>query len=179
MDASKDIFIEKTSKTPEVDFNFTSGELVLTGVSIPENAAKFYEPLIAWTAEYIKSPRHTTNFRLNLEYYNSASSLWLAKMVKLLGTIDQDGYILFIHVYFSSDDYDDMEMDEIKDFIGSLVENIGNTTISIGVKAHGTVDNGKVIKESTILFSFFPIRPIEVIKSHDGNQLFLLMIIMS
>ena len=65
MDASKDIFIEKTSKTPEVDFNFTSGNWYLRGSPL-ENAAKFYEPLIAGTAEYINS-RHTTNFRLNLE----------------------------------------------------------------------------------------------------------------
>ncbi|HCI54795.1 MAG TPA: hypothetical protein DFI01_02600 [Bacteroidales bacterium] len=41
----KNIYIEKTSKTPEVDFDAITGDLILSGRSIPENATEIYEPL--------------------------------------------------------------------------------------------------------------------------------------
>lgn len=147
----KELFIEGTAKTPEVDFNHLSGELVLVGKSIPENAAKVYEPLLDWINEYIKSPCHITNFRLHLEYFNSASMLWHAKMIKALGRIKKEDSILFINVYFDLDDFENMDTHELKEMVGSLVDNIGEITVSIGVKVFGTGTDGKIVKETTIL----------------------------
>lgn len=151
MDELENIVIEGTSKTPQIDFNHLTGELVLSGKSIPANAAKLYEPLLNWINYYIRSPRHITNLRLNLEYYNSASSLWIAKMVRELSRIKEDDCILFIHVYFDIEDFEDMEMEEVKSFVGAMVDNIENTSVSIGVKAYGTEESGKVVRESMIL----------------------------
>jgi hypothetical protein len=150
MDQIKNIFIEKTAKTPQVDFNQLTGELILFGKSIPENAAKVYEPLLAWINDYIKSPRHTTNLRLNLEYFNTSSSIWLAKMVNALSKISEDDYVLFIHLYFDIEDFESMDMEELKNIVGQLVDNISEGKISIGVKTYGTDVNGKIVKESTI-----------------------------
>jgi len=150
MDQIKNIFIEKTAKTPQVDFNQLTGELILFGKSIPENAAKVYEPLLAWINDYIKSPRHTTNLRLNLEYFNTSSSIWLAKMVNALSKISEDDYVLFIHLYFDIEDFETMDMEELKNIVGQLVDNISEGKISIGIKTYGTDVNGKIIKESTI-----------------------------
>ena len=150
MDQIKNIFIDKTAKTPQVDFNQLTGELILFGKSIPENAAKVYEPLLAWINDYIKSPRHTTNLRLNLEYFNTSSSIWLAKMVNALSKISEDDYVLFIHLYFDIEDFESMDMEELKNIVGQLVDNISEGKISIGVKTYGTDVNGKIVKESTI-----------------------------
>lgn len=150
MNQIKNIFIERTAKTPQIDFNQLAGELILFGKSIPENAAKVYEPLLAWINDYIKSPRHTTNLRLNLEYFNTSSSIWLAKMVTALSKISEDGYILFIHLYFDIEDFESMDMEELKNIVGQLVDNISEGKISIGIKAYGTDVNGKIVKESTI-----------------------------
>ena len=150
MDQIKNIFIEKTAKTPQVDFNQLTGELILFGKSIPENAAKVYEPLLAWINDYIKSPRHTTNLRLNLEYFNTSSSIWLAKMVNALSKISEDDYVLFIHLYFDIEDFETMDMEELKNIVGQLVDNISEGKIRIGIKTYGTDVNGKIIKESTI-----------------------------
>ena len=152
MNKIKDIFIEKTAKTPRIDFNQLTGELILFGKSIPENAAKVYEPLLAWIGDYVKSPRHTTNFRLDLEYFNTSSSIWLAKMVNALSKINEDDYVLFIHLYFDIEDFESMDMEELKDIVGRLVDNIDEGKISIGLKTHGTDVNGKIFKESTIFF---------------------------
>ena len=39
----KNLFIEPTPKTPQIDLNHLTGELIFSGKSIPENAAKLYE----------------------------------------------------------------------------------------------------------------------------------------
>jgi hypothetical protein len=147
----KNILIEGTAKTPQIDFNRLSGELILSGKSIPENAAKVYEPLLDWINDYIKSPRPTTHLRLNLEYFNSASSIWFAKLVKALSKIKEDDYVLYIHLYFDIEDFDSLESEELKDMVSSLVDKIGDAKVSISIKTHGTDSDGKIIRESTIL----------------------------
>jgi len=150
MEEIKNIFIEGTAKTPHIDFNHLSGELIISGRSIPEDANKVYEPLLTWINGYIKSPRLTTNLHLNLEYFNSATTLWFAKLIKTICKINLEDSVLFIHTYFNMEDFEDMEIDELKYLVSSLAENIGEGKVSIGVKTHGTDDDGRTIKESTI-----------------------------
>jgi hypothetical protein len=148
----KNILTEGTLKTPQIDFNPHTGELILSGKSIPENAARVYEPLLTWAEEYIKEPRETTNFRLNLEYFNSSSLIWITKLVKVLSKIDRDDYLLFIHLYFEAEEFDGFEEDELKGIIGTMVDNIVDTKVSIGIKTYGVDSNYRIAKESTILF---------------------------
>lgn len=147
----KDIFIEGTAKTPQIDFNHLTGELILSGKSIPENAARVYEPAVDWINEYVKSPRLITNLRLNFEYFNSASMLWHAKMIKALSKIDREDSVIFINLYFDIEDFENMDTHELKDIVSSLVENIEDSKVSIGVKVYGTDSNHKIVKETTIL----------------------------
>ena len=146
----KNIYIEKTPKTPEVDFNQQTGDLILDGRSIPENASKLYEPLLDWIGEYVKSPKLTTNLRLKLEYFNTASSIWLAKMVNTLSKIDKQDSVLIVHLYFDAEDFDTMDLEELRDIVSLLSENTREAKTSIGVKAYGTGKDGRIVKESTI-----------------------------
>ena len=145
------INLESTPKTPMVDFNALTGDLIFQGKSIMENATKFYEPLLKWINEYVKSPRQTTNLRLHLEYFNTASSIWIAKIVKSLSKISHPEYLLLIHLYFDLEDYDDMEVDDVKDALSPVIDIITVATISIGVKMYGVDDKGEVVKESMVL----------------------------
>ena len=151
MAAFENIFVEGTGKSPHVDFNKFTGDLILSGRSIPENAAKVYEPLFNWIKEYILSPRPTTNLRLNLEYFNTATSIWLAKLVSVLSKIDRKDHSIFIHLYFDIEDFDDLDNEDLKDIVGSLLDNIGKVKVSIAVKTYGTDPDGKILKTSTIL----------------------------
>jgi hypothetical protein len=147
----KNLFIEPTAKTPQVDLNYPSGELIMSGKSIPENAAIIYEAILKWVTEYIKNPRPTTNLRLNLEYFNTASAIWLAKIVQTLGSIKDSEYTLMIHLYFNIEDYDNMEAEDLKDELHPIIHMIGVPTVSIGIKIYGTDDKGEIIKESMVL----------------------------
>lgn len=143
------ILIEPTDKTPLIDFNHVTGELILSGRSIPENAAKIYEPLLNWTLEYVNNAKTNTNLRLNFEYFNTSTSLWITKIIKALCSIKNQESILLIHYYFNIEDFE--SMDDIKDDIIQMTSNVTvNASLSVGYKIYGTDDEGKVIKESTV-----------------------------
>ena len=144
----KNMFIEQTDKTPLVDLNYISGELILSGKSIPINAPRIFEPILDWVNDYIKDPKQTTNLRLNLEYFNTASSIWLAKIVKALTGIKKSDSVLILHIYFPVEDFDDI--DDIKDDLSPVIDVISSATVSVGLKIYGTDDAGKVLKESMI-----------------------------
>jgi hypothetical protein len=147
----KSIYIEPAARTPLVDFNNLSGELIISGKSIPENASKVYEKLLNWVTEYSNNPRPLTNLRLNLEYFNTASSLWLAKIVKTLTSINNIEFTLIVHLYFPIEDFDDMEGEDLEEALSPFINMIGIPTINLGIKIYGTDENDKVIKESMVL----------------------------
>lgn len=147
----KNVYLDQTAKTPLVDFNAQTGELLLSGKSIPENAAQTYEKLLKWTTEYAKTPKNTTNLRLNLEYFNTASAIWLSKIVASLSGIKDKDCTLLIHLYFAIDDFDSMEEEDLKDELHPIINMIGNPAISVGIKIYGTDDTGMIIKESIVL----------------------------
>lgn len=147
----KELFIESGTKTPQIDLNPFNGELIISGKSIPENAAAVYEGIFKWIHEYAKKPKPTTNLRLNLEYFNSASSIWLAKIIRVLCSVRKTTYTLFIHLYFDIEDFDAMHEENLKEALSPIMDMIGSPSISIGIKVYGTDNNGAILKESTVL----------------------------
>ena len=63
----KELVIEKTVKTPYVNFDAQSGILKIIGRSIPENPEEFYSKLFNWVHEYFKSPQNETLVNVQLE----------------------------------------------------------------------------------------------------------------
>jgi hypothetical protein len=147
----KNILIEASAKTPQIDLNYLNGELILSGRSIPENAAELYDDVLNWVHEYVKNPRQVTNLRLNLEYFNTASSIWLARIVKALSTIKEIENTLFIHLYFNIEEFDSMDSEDIKDALSPIIDIVGTSTMSIGIKIYGTDAQGQILKESMVL----------------------------
>jgi hypothetical protein len=141
----KNLYIEASEKTPHIDFNFFTGELIFSGKSIPENAALVYEEAFKWVNEYISNPRPVSNLRINLEYFNTTSAIWLAKIVRSLCSIKNNEYTLFIHIYFSIEDFDSMNPDDLKDELHPIISMIGIPTVSLGIKIYGTDDKGEVL----------------------------------
>ena len=145
------LVIEQTAKTPQIDLNQLTGDLILSGKSIPENAAKVYEPVFNWVTEYILNARPTTNLSLNLEYFNTASSIWLAKILKVLIRIKEPDYVLIIHLYLPVEEFDEMkEFDDIKDAFVPLADIFHGAIPSIGIKLYGTDDKGEIIKDTLV-----------------------------
>jgi len=148
---TKELLIESTPKTPLIDLNQLTGDLIFSGKSIPENAAKIYEPVLNWVVGYTTNACPVTNLRLNLDYYNTASSIWLTKILKSLIQINEPDYTLIIHLYLPIEDYNELnDYDDIKDaFIP--VSYIDHSAVpSIGIKLYGTGEKGEIIKDTLV-----------------------------
>ena len=63
-----------TEDTPEISLNHKTGEFEFEGCSMPENVTLFYEPVLDWLGEYIKSPNKTTQFSFKLRVISSSST---------------------------------------------------------------------------------------------------------
>lgn len=152
MNEFKSLIIEQTPKSPQIDLNQLTGELILSGKSIPENAAKIYEPVYNWINEYILKARPVTNFRLSLEYYNTSSSLWISKILKALIQINNPACLLMVHLYLPLDEYDDInELDDIKEAFSPIINIFQNTVPNVGLKIYGTNDKSEIVKDALVL----------------------------
>lgn len=149
--ALENLHIEAGHNTPDVLFSSETGNLTFTGKSIPENATRLYKPVVEWIREYIKEPCEETNLHLDLLYFNTASSIWIARMFKELSTIKDHEKLLIIHLYFDLEEFDEMEEQEIADAIFPITEVLHDSTVSIGVKIYGKDDSDAVKKEKLIL----------------------------
>jgi hypothetical protein len=61
-----------------------------------------------WLDEYAKSPVPKTQFKFELEYFNTSSSKNILEILKKLEKIYQDGHDIQITWYYDEDD-EDME----------------------------------------------------------------------
>ncbi len=152
MDELKSILTEQTDKTPLIDLNHLTGELILSGKSIPENAAKIFEPVLNWVNEYILRPKPITNLRINLEYFNTASSIWISKIMKALTQINNPDFLLLVHLYVPLEEFEDMkEIDDIRDAFSPITNIFQNTIPGIGLKLYATNDKSEIVKDTLVL----------------------------
>jgi SiaC family regulatory phosphoprotein len=146
------LIVDQTPKTPLIDLNQFSGDLIFFGKSIPENAARVYEPVLNWVTDYILKARPITNLRLNLEYFNTSSVLWLSKIFKALISINEPDYVLFVHLYLPEDDYDEInDFEDIKDAFIPIGDIVQGKIANVGIKLHALDYKGEICKESLVL----------------------------
>jgi len=113
----KDLKLNSTPKTPEINFDAKTGVLKIIGVSVPENPLEFYFPLIDWFKNYIISPAKETKLIFQLEYLNTSSIQRIYDVLSvLINNIDHSQ--LVIEWYYLEEDFDIKEMGE--DFIEAL-----------------------------------------------------------
>jgi hypothetical protein len=145
------LIIEETAKTPHVELNHLTGDFIFSGRSIPENAAKVYEPILNWINGYILDARPTTNLRLKLEYFNTSSSLWLSKIFKVLVRINNPDFVIIFHLYLPMDEYDEMnEFEDIKEAFFPIADVLQFAIPSIGIRLYGTDDKEQIVKDKLV-----------------------------
>ena len=100
--------IEPTHKTPKVYFDPANDHFEISGRSIPEDSVGFYKRILDWIDEYGQSPNGATEFKFELEYFNTSSSKNILELLKKLEKIFQNGHNVRISWYYDEDD-EDME----------------------------------------------------------------------
>ncbi len=76
MDVRAGLYIEATKSTPLVSFDAEAHSLRISGESYPENAFKFYEPLLLWVDSYLAElgSEEEVKLELRLSYMNTSST---------------------------------------------------------------------------------------------------------
>ncbi len=69
-----------------------------------ENPFEFYEPLIKWLEEYVKSPAEKTVFNFRLIYFNSASMVNISRILRLLSNMYAQGRDVIVRWYYDEHD---------------------------------------------------------------------------
>jgi len=141
------LYSKKTERTPEIDFNCLTGELLLEGRSIPPNAGLVYGDAFEWIKEYAQNPYITTNLRLNLDYFNTSSTFWIAKIIRTLSSMKFPDRTLFIHMYVDIEEMEDIGDKEIKGLLVPVVDIDNDHVINLCVKLYGKGNEGEVLKE--------------------------------
>ena len=102
------IKIQGTEDTPKVILDKDTELLEISGRSLPEDVASFYEPVLTWLDEYAQNPNKKTIFNFKLIYFNTASSKLLLDILMKLEEIHEAGHDVLIRWHFPEDD-EDME----------------------------------------------------------------------
>ena len=79
-----DLNIARTTATPEIRFQETSGVLSITGESYPENSFDFYAPVLEWLAGSL--PRLPgLRLEVSVSYMNSSSIKCMLDILDAIG----------------------------------------------------------------------------------------------
>jgi hypothetical protein len=114
------LIIEATEDSPSVMFDVTTNRFSISGESRPENAGKFYTPIIDWLVKFeavLNSRKQASEninltFQFKLDYFNSTSAKYLFDVILALKDIVNNGYNIAIEWHYDKRDDDMLEAGE-------------------------------------------------------------------
>ncbi|NJM14240.1 MAG: DUF1987 domain-containing protein [Bacteroidales bacterium] len=106
------IKIKGTEDTPTITLDPEKEVFEISGRSLPEDVAQFYDPILAWLDEYAEAPNAATNFAFKLTYFNTASSKLLLDILLKLEELSEAGNNVKVLWYYPEDDEDMQEAGE-------------------------------------------------------------------
>lgn len=101
-----DLVIESTIQTPAVHLSGTTGLMTIKGRSIPDDAIEFWSNVISWFEQYMEDPVALTEFHIELEYLNIASSKRILMLLGKLNTLKEKGFGSKVCWYYNESDED-------------------------------------------------------------------------
>ncbi len=103
-----------TKSTPEIEFNPSTGLLCISGQSYPENAYKFYEPLLNWLENYLDAVQEDTTVQidLHLPYINTSSTKCFMMLLEKLDNAYLAGKKIQVQWRYNVDNESELECAE-------------------------------------------------------------------
>jgi hypothetical protein len=110
------LIIEATEDSPKILFDTVSNRFVISGESRPENAGKFYTPVINWIVKFEEELHRRKNelnddssiaFVFKLDYFNSTSAKYIMDILLILKKFVDQGYKINLEWHYDKRD-DDM-----------------------------------------------------------------------
>lgn len=109
--------IEKTNKTPLVEFNYDQGRVKISGKIIAENPIDFFDRLDVMLDRYASMKKADLNADIYLDYFNSVSSKGFLKFLRKIISVKDNGVNVNINWFYQKDDVELKEAGEDYAFI--------------------------------------------------------------
>ena len=113
------IKIQGTEDTPRIILDVENDIMEISGRSLPEDVAAFYEPVLSWLKEYAENPKEETILNFRLTYFNTASSKLLLDILMILEELKEKGNSVLIKWHYPEEDED---MEEAGDEYADIVD---------------------------------------------------------
>ena len=97
-----------TDDTPSVTLDVANEIFEISGRSLPEDVAVFYEPILDWIDRYSEEATGKTIFNFKLVYFNTASSKMILDILLKLEEMHEAGKDVLVRWHYPEDD-EDME----------------------------------------------------------------------
>jgi len=108
------LIIEGSKSTPEINFDPDNNILSIKGQSYPENAFKFYEPILDWVDDYLKKLENEAKVQIDftLPYINTSSSKCIMMLLEKCDDAFLDGKVISLTWYYDEDNESELECAE-------------------------------------------------------------------
>ena len=100
----KELKIAATQNTPAISWIPETSTFEVVGRSFPENARKFYSPLVSWAKEFGAAYQEPVRFRFRLDYVSSSSVITLLELLRALEAALGGSGLVFEWQYDPEDD---------------------------------------------------------------------------
>lgn len=114
------LIINSGEDTPNIYLDNRKGKMEFSGSSMPENAVRFYRPVLEWLNQYIKNPKQETEFVFKMKLLNTSSSKLFYDIFKLINKLGEDCKNKVRIVWYYSF-YDDEIREQGHDYKGSSI----------------------------------------------------------
>jgi len=109
----QNIHLTRTDNTPEINFNFQTGIFEISGVSYPEYAREFYEPVVESLEKYVENPpTYETKMVFKFTYFNTGTNTLITAILQALEALHQKGHKIDLQWHYEEDDEDMRELGE-------------------------------------------------------------------
>lgn len=109
--------ITPTLRTAGIHYDVDRATLDISGISIPENADAFFQPLYDWMEVMVKQHKGALTIRINLTYFNTSSVRHLLIIIKgLIATFRDALQVQWVY------EHDDEEIRERGEQLSEVVK---------------------------------------------------------
>lgn len=109
----KNLHIEATKYTPDINLDDEKGLLSFSGKSYPENTFDFYQPILEWINTYFaQDVQKKTVIEMDIIYFNSSSSKLFFDLFDLLEEAHEKGNEILVRWLYDAENENALEAGE-------------------------------------------------------------------
>lgn len=98
---------------PEINFNATTGELMIAGESFHEYSVEFYQPIFDWLRKFLSIPNQKVTMNFRMTYFNTNTSRRFLEFFDMLEDYEsRNKGCVTVNWYYKAHDIDMKESGE-------------------------------------------------------------------